>query len=372
MDETITLESLIDTLVQARGSSRNAAKKATSDPRLTVYLENIGWAQLFDYDVNRYYADPAFQLEMQLRQRLYHWEHFDDDTPVSADFQATVGMYADFSLFDMPVRHEPVGIPHIRSDHPMTQKPDVGLLKRHDFHRTGDMPRLISMWEAMQRLAGSRLTVSFPVWNRGPLDIAVQLRGYENFVADTVERPQFVHDLMRFINDERMRWSEERARFIGSNPAGACISDDWVNVPFISPSIFEDFCLPRYLDLEVYHGRIHSLHSCGDKSPLVDLMLRIRTLDSFEVNHWTPLATMLERVPADKHLAIAMQNLDVLLGSEQEHEAKVRAIVEACHGRRYSLCGQALQRISEEYDRDLRQIVQFIRAAKRALGRPPS
>ena len=372
MDAQRCLDPLIDKLLRECDSPRNAAKRAAPAPRFTVYLENIGWAQLFDYDVNRYYADPAFQLEMQLRQRLYHWEHFDDDTPLSTDFQATVGMYAEFSLFDMPARHEPVGIPHIRSDHPMTREPDLGLLKRHDFHQTGDMPRLIRMWEGMQKLAGDSLTISFPLWNRGPLDIAMQLRGYENFVADIVERPQFVHDLMRFINDERIRWWEERARLVGVNPTGAGISDDWVNVPFISPGMFEDFCLPRYLELEDYHGKINSLHSCGDKSPVVHLMLRIRTLDSFEVNHWTPLRPMLDRVPADKHLSFAFLNLDVLLGSEQEQDAKIREVVEACRGRRYSLCGQALQRISDDYDQDLRQIAQFIRTANRVLGRTPS
>ena len=46
--------------------------------------------------------------------------------------------------------------------------------------------------------------MTFPTFNRGPLDINVQLRGYEGFI------------------------------------------DDWVNVPFISPALFRDFVLPLY------------------------------------------------------------------------------------------------------------------------------
>jgi len=370
MDSQSQIDRLIDDLLRECEQPRNEAKKSAPDPKFTVYLENIGWAQLFGYDMNRYYGDPAFQLETQLRQRLYHWQSFDDDTPLSSSFEAMVGMYAEFSLFDMPVRHEAVGVPHIRDDHPMTQDPDLSLLQRHDFHTTGQMPDLIKVWETLRELAAGRLDITFPVWSRGPLDIAIQLRGYDNFVADTVERPQFVHDLLRFIVEERMRWWDERAKFIGPSPSAAGISDDWVNVPFISPAIFEDFCLPRYLELEQYHGQINRLHSCGDKSPLVHIILQIKTLDSFEVNHWTPLDLMIERVPADKHLAYAFQNLDVLIGTEAEQEAKIRAVVEACAGRRYSLCGQALQRVSDSYAHDIEQVKQFVRVARRVLGRP--
>jgi uroporphyrinogen-III decarboxylase len=251
----------------------------------------------------------------------------------------------------------------------MTRDPDLRRLERHEFHRSGQMPQLLRVWEEMKRLAGPCLTVGFPQWSRGPLDIAVQLRGYDNFIADTRERPQFVHDLMRYIVEERIRWWEERTRFLGAKPDASGISDDWVNVPFISPAVFEEFCLPRYLELEQYHGRTTWLHSCGDKSPLVHLMLRLKTLTSYEVNHWTPLEPMLAKVPADKHLSYAFQNLDVLLGSEAEQEAKIRRVVTACQGRSYSLCGQALQRLSDDYAKDIRQIQQFIRAARRVLGR---
>ena len=369
MVSDVSIDALIDTLLEQAATPRNQAKRDAPPPRFTVYMENIGWAQLFDYDVNRYYSDAAFQLEMQIRQRLFHWENYDDDTPLSTSFEATVGMYAEYTLFDMPVRHEREGVPHIRDDHPMTREPDLGLLKRHDFHTSGQMPELICMWEEMTKLAGGRLTVTFPCWSRGPLDMAIQLRGYGDFVADTAERPQFVHDLMRWLVEERMRWWDEREKFLGANPSAAGISDDWVNVPFISPAMFEDFCLPRYLELEEYHGAVNRLHSCGDKSPLVHLMLKIATLDSFEVNHWTPLGVMLDRVPADKHLAHSFLNLDVLLGTEQAQEAKIRAVVDACAGRRYSLCGQALQKVSADYGHDIAQIKQFIRAARRVLGR---
>ena len=48
--------------------------------------------------------------------------------------------------------------------------------------------------------------MSLPRWDRGPLDLAIQLRGYDNFVGDTMDRPEFVHALMRFLIEERIRW----------------------------------------------------------------------------------------------------------------------------------------------------------------------
>ena len=89
-----TLDALIERLMSACETPRSAAKAAAPGPHFTVYLENIGWAQLFEYDVNRYYRDAAFQLATQVEQRLYHWERFDDDTPLTTSFQAICSPWA--------------------------------------------------------------------------------------------------------------------------------------------------------------------------------------------------------------------------------------------------------------------------------------
>src|SRR5450759_3574907 len=34
------------------------------------YMENLGWPDLFNYDMNRVFADPAFAIEMEFRQRI--------------------------------------------------------------------------------------------------------------------------------------------------------------------------------------------------------------------------------------------------------------------------------------------------------------
>jgi len=217
------------------------------------------------------------------------------------------------------------------------------------------------------RLADGRLSVRFPTWQRGPLDMAIQLRGYEPFVLDCLERPQFVHDLLRWLVDQRIRWWDSyREEFSVDDPT-AGIADDWINAPFITPSIFRDFLLPRYLDLEAYHGRITYLHSCGDQAPFQRDMLTIKSLPNFEQNPWTDLDTTLRQVPADKWLTVSIKNADVLLLDEAAIRRQIGGIVRRCVGRRYCLVGQALQRMHADIMEDVARTQRWIGIARECV-----
>jgi len=364
---TASIERLMDRVFEAIESPRNQARLDAPEPRVTVYLENIGWTQLFDYDVNDYYEDPLLNCELQLRQKLYAFEQFDDDTPIAATLSAAIGWYFDMPCVGLAVTHEPNGVPHIREDHPLRKSPDLALLGRHDFYVTGDMPQVFTLYEKLQEHTKGRFKVHFPIWERGPLDLAVQLRGYEQLMADVAERPQFVHDLMRYLCEERMRWWDAYCQEFGVSDRAAGIADDWLNVPFISPAFFEDFCLPRYLELEAFHGRVTHLHSCGNKAPLQHLIRKIETLDCYEVNHWTPLDATCRNVPPTKFLTIALLNADVLIQPEAEQAAQLRTIRRLCQGRSYNVIGSALMKMHDDYAEDIRRTQRWIALAKEVL-----
>ena len=361
------LRRLMDQVAEAVESPGNQARREAPEPRITVYLENIGWTQLFDYDVNRYYDDPAFNCAMQLRQKLYAFETFDDDTPIDTTLSAALGWYFDLPCVGLDVSHEPNGVPHFRDDHPLSRSPDLALLGRHNFYVTGDMPRVFNLYEGLGELTDDRFTVAFPRWERGPLDMAILLRGYEALMADAVARPQFVHDLLRYLVEERIRWWDAYCAEFAVSDRTAGIADDWLNVPFISPAFFEEFVLPRYLELQDYHGRIPHVHSCGNQAPLQHLLLQLETLESMEVNHWTSLADTVRNVPPTKHLAIALLNTDVELQPEPEQEAQLREIKGLCRGRRYHLVGSALQKVHDDYAEDIRRTQHWIALARRVL-----
>jgi hypothetical protein len=366
---TPAIDALFDQLLAAIASPRNQAKKDLPQPRFNVYMENLGWAQLFEYDMNRLYSDAVFAVEMQLRQKLFHIDNYDDDTVMDTGFSASVGMYWDYTTLGMSVWHEPVGVPHIQDDHPLTKSTDLSLIPRVDFKTSGIMPELLGFYDDIKALLGDRGSVGFPTWGRGPLDMAIQLRGYVQFVEDCRERPQFVHDLMQRLVEERINWWEGYCEFFGTTEKTAGIADDWINIPFISPSMFADFCMPYYLQLEQYHGAIPGVHSCGDQVPIQKYLLQIKTLGSFEVNPWTDLRKTLANVPADKWLGISIKNVDVLCAPEEQQEAKLREIVELCAGRNYGICGQALQKLHPDMAEDIARAQRWIGIARKVLGR---
>jgi hypothetical protein len=357
---TWTVEGLVDELLAAVESPRNAERRDRPEPRVYVYMENLGWAQIFGYDMNDFYGSAETQLSLSIRQKLFQLEHFDDDGCVTADLEATIGMYWDYPMVGLSVRHQPDGVPLIQEDHPLRRDPDIRLLAPEDFRSGGEMPRLFGLYSDMLRLADGRLSVRFPTWQRGPLDMAVQLRGYEQFVLDCWERPEFVHDLLRWLVDQRMRWWDAYCEEFSVADRTAGIADDWINAPFITPAIFRDFLMPRYLDLEAFHGKLTYVHSCGDQAPFQRDILAIRSLPTFEQNPWTDLDTTLRQVPPDKSLTVSIKNADVLLLEEADIRRQITGIVRRCAGRSYCLVGQALQRMHGDAMEDVARAQRWI------------
>jgi len=113
---------------------------------------------------------------------------------------AWLGHYPEYTLLGLSVTFDSQGVPIIQTDHPLTRAPDLSLLQPIDFYTSGWMPRVLRWYDSLQRISAGRLNVTFNMtWWRGCLDLAVQLRGYDNLVNDMIERPGFVHDLMKFL-----------------------------------------------------------------------------------------------------------------------------------------------------------------------------
>lgn len=216
--------------------------------------------------MERFYSDPLYHAEQSLLRKLWRWETFPDDgLPIDAVLPASLGFYPEYTYAGLSVRYNERGIPDIQTDHPVSSDPDLRHLAPVDFARSGWMPRALAWHDQLTRLAGGRLEVPFAAtWWRGCLDMAIQLRGFEVFLSDTVERPDFVHALLSFLVEQRCRWWDGYYRNFGKPREPTFVGDDWINVPFISPSLFRDFVLPRYLDIERFHGGIAGIHSCGN------------------------------------------------------------------------------------------------------------
>jgi len=185
--------------------------------RVFSYMENIGWPPLFGYDMNRFYGDPAFMFDQELRQRIFWLDNSAGDDVFTLELVPTTGFYWDITLFGQQIRTQPDGVPQFLP-HPLASSPDLSLIARWNFHCSGDMPVLLQQHRTFTQISADRcdgrVTVGFPRFRRGPLDILIQMRGYENFVADIVDRPEFVHAALARIVGDRARWTRERAAFL--------------------------------------------------------------------------------------------------------------------------------------------------------------
>lgn len=333
------IDALIDRLLEAVHSPRNQSR-GKACPSISFGIEEpMTWVLLWKLDTPRFYTDPYYYVEMTLCQKLWRWDNFpEEDLPVTAEIPASLSMYPEYTFVGMQLYFSPEGIPTIQTDHPLTRSPDLRLLDPVDFKTSGWMPRVLRWWEDVNQIIAGRLKVTNAMtWWRGCLDLAVQLRGYDQLMLDVVERPEFVHDLMKFLTEQRCRWWESYSRHFDLPLRPTDIGEDWLNVPFISPGFFRDFILPRYLELEAFHGGVNSLHSCGNQAPLQRYFLQLKTLRYYEVSPWTSLEQSLANLPADKHLGIGLHPNDVLFATPQEMTDRLGGIQSACDGRSYAI-----------------------------------
>jgi hypothetical protein len=354
------IDRLVDRVLAAVASDENRRRRGLR-PSISFALEEpIAWTILEGLDVERYYADPAYFVERSLAQKLWRWETFPDDgAPIEPTLPASLGFYPEYTYAGMSLRWDARGVPLLQEDHPMRAAPDLRLLDDVDVERGGWMPRAIAWHEDIRALVGDRLAVPFAAtWWRGCLDLAIQLRGYEAFLADTVERSGFAHGLLERLVDLRCRWWQAHAKCTGEPLGPTSIGDDWINVPFISPDLFRDFVLPPYLVIERFHGGIAGIHSCGNQAPVQRSLLQIRSLPQFEVSAWTPLDQALANLPASKKLWISLHPNDVLCATPPEMTAKLRGIVAACRGREFAIGTSGLTPLSP----DIGSFVKIVRA----------
>ena len=362
------IDTLVEKVSRAAEQDRNTGRGRVM-PSIGFYHEvPMGFARMYGYDANHYYEDPYFYVEQTLRQDYWRWETFpEDDTIITTNMKVELAsVFLDYTFVGIDSSFDAGGKPTVQSDHPLTRDPNLALLEPVDFYTSGWMPRALRWYDDIARICEGRLTVVNNLgWIR-LLDDAVQLRGYENLMADVFDRPNFVHDLMKWLVEQRCCWYDAFHRHFGLKPAPARVDDDWIYVPYISPSMFRDFVLPRYLEIEEFHGGIDHIHSCGNMEPVQRYMMEVKSLKSFESNHFTDLPKTLDNVPADKWLGIAIRPSHAYLGSP-EVLTELQQIAELCRGRRFSV-GTSGMPVSDDVSEYVGIIRRFLAQARSVLG----
>jgi hypothetical protein len=335
-----SIERLMDQVEAASQTPEAIRRRNLPRPTARFNLETpLAEVKLFGWEIDRLFTDPVYYVECILRRKLWRWENFpDDDESITMDLDAWLSHYPEYTFLGMDVSFDRLGIPIIKADLPIKKESDIRSLKPISFSDSGWMPRILRWWDDLHLITKGRMKLHWMMnWWRGCLDLAVELRGFDQFVEDTSQRPAFVDDLLKYLVEQRCRWWEGYYRYFDLPKSPTDIGDDWINIPFISPRIFARFVLPRYLEIEAFHGGINSIHSCGNQTPVQRYMLELKSLNNYEISPWTDMDQTIRNLPNTKHLMVGLHPNDVVAASPQEMQARLERITSTLQGWNYDV-----------------------------------
>ncbi len=153
---------------------------------------------------------------------------------------------------------------------------DIELLRKYMPVARLDQARIVSAYDA---LGDAGILRGF-VWGdqAGCWQHACCLMDVQELIMACMEKPGWVHELLRILCDKKLRFIEESlagARFDVIETGGGAASDT-----VISPSLHREFCLPYDLELHrALHDQGHTIsyHTCGGMMHILDAIVENET-----------------------------------------------------------------------------------------------
>lgn len=158
------------------------------------------WSEILSFDTKAYYNDPLTYLTAQLEMKVYHAQHFTDDTYIDKSFRLMFATLLEGSVLGVPYGFTKQGHPWLDYlNLPIKEPEDLGTLEPPDFCQSGIMPLVHRFYTAMAEALDSDFLVKFPDWIMGPFGVACELRGFDRFLMDLVLNREFAQELLRFV-----------------------------------------------------------------------------------------------------------------------------------------------------------------------------
>ena len=144
-------------------------------------------------------------------------------------------------------------IPEIdRSDPLIKTQADLVRLKTPDPCRAARMPFVLQANHIYKEITGINPNLSFC----GPLTLAIQLRGYEQFITDTKENPGFAHALLSFLTEEvSAAWIQTLRKEAGGSLLVIGV-EAWASLPLVTMDILDEFFVPYAKRLQEICGEV--------------------------------------------------------------------------------------------------------------------
>ncbi|NLH00203.1 MAG: hypothetical protein GX491_22830 [Chloroflexi bacterium] len=194
-----------------RWAAHNALR--STDPMMLVFPEGA-WTELITESDLKCEDTAAREIERALRQRIYTFRHFHDDSVVEAEWVVTAGPSGEVPNTGWGL--EPVKVPS--SEQRGAFRIEPVLRERSDLKKLR-FPELLydpsdhqSTLEAAHDLFGDILTVkrkgvaviSYHLWSQ-----YIYLRGESAYMTDLIDAPDFVHEVMSFFEEGHRRMLQQ-------------------------------------------------------------------------------------------------------------------------------------------------------------------
>ncbi len=238
----------------------SALKRQYADRIPTTVLIGPYCSRLTDYSVKEILTDAR----KSAAAHIAFYDRFKPDSMI---------IYNDIYLEAEAVGCE-LEFPEDRISHPkktpLEDKANLAKLNVPDPQKDARLPYFI---ELCQRVSSEvKKTAAVGLGHSGPWNLAMHLRGAESLLLDTIDDPEFVHELMGLTTEVVQAFSDALIE-AGLTPS---IGEAYATCDLISPQIYKDFIKPYHTKLGEYYrskGIFLGLHVCGLIDPIMEDIL---------------------------------------------------------------------------------------------------
>lgn len=325
------------------------------------------WSQIINYPLAESFKDYKTFLLSDLNKKIFHFENFKDTSPIGRTVSLWMGVGFEASLFGMEQKYTKNQVPWVGRE-PFLKEKNLDKLEMPDFYLSSSMKLVHLMYERIKESLENDFTVLIQDWGRGPFGVACHLRGMEKLSIDMIDDPQFVMDLMLVINEGRKKWAKQRADFMKVPIQPSSLYNDEVNIPLLSPKMYENFVLPYEIELSKFYGGINYWHSCGNTTELQNLIKCIPNLEIYHVGPWTDIKQSVSNFKdTDVVLEIALHPLkDVQTATNEEVVSYLNFIKNITTGIPVTIRADGLQVITT-VENDINTIKKWAKTANEIL-----
>jgi len=169
-----------------------------------------------------------------------------------------------------------------------------------------------------------------------PWTVAVQMRGMEKLIFDTVDDPDFVHAVMRFCTEYTKNLGTAVVDAIGEGGIGLYTSDPSAGCSVLSPKVYREFVKPYHEEVVRYfkqRGTLINFHICGYLDPIMEDIVSIGA-DGISIDEQSSLEKIFD---ISQGRSVVIGNISPLLfanGTPEDIEAAVKECLRIAKGKK--------------------------------------